>query len=227
MQACSFTEADNAASFIKCYMNKCFKKVLNIIIVLTLILTISIPSFGFFYFYYPSKDGSGETIMVTGDSYAGYFATYESGNDYNIIIFAEAAKSTKENYDMMKLAINSAPEIVVISIGVNDCNKHVTLEDFKNRMEELVSECKAMNKRVILHTYMDYDMDAFGDSKHVFLPSDYDNILKNVAKKYSNAFYVDMSDYNSNIFLQPDLIHYNKVFYDELYSRIRVALMLF
>ena len=208
-------------------MNKCFKKVLNIIIVLTLILTISIPSFGFFYFYYPSKDGSGETIMVTGDSYAGYFATYESGNDYNIIIFAEAAKSTKENYDMMKLAINSTPEIVVISIGVNDCNKHVTLEDFKNRMEELVSECKAMNKRVILHTYMDYDMDAFGDSKHVFLPSDYDNILKNVAKKYSNAFYVDMSDYNSNIFLQPDLIHYNKVFYDELYSRIRVALMLF
>ena len=128
---------------------------------------------------------------------------------------------------MMKLAINSTPEIVVISIGVNDCNKHVTLEDFKNRMEELVSECKAMNKRVILHTYMDYDMDAFGDSKHVFLPSDYDNILKNVAKKYSNAFYVDMSDYNSNIFLQPDLIHYNKVFYDELYSRIRVALMLF
>lgn len=227
MLECNFTEADNAASFIKCYMNKCFKKVLNIIIVLTLILTISIPSFGFFYFYYPSKDGSGETIMVTGDSYAGYFATYESGNDYNIIIFAEAAKSTKENYDMMKLAINSAPEIVVISIGVNDCNKHVTLEDFKNRMEELVSECKAMNKRVILHTYMDYDMDAFGDSKHVFLPSDYDNILKNVAKKYSNAFYVDMSDYNSNIFLQPDLIHYNKVFYDELYSRIRVALMLF
>lgn len=208
-------------------MNKCFKKVLNIVIVFVLVIIIKIPSYGFFYFYYPSKDGSGETIMVTGDSYAGYFATYESGNDYNIIIFAEAAKSTKENYDMMKLAIKSAPEIVVISIGVNDCNKHVTLEDFKNRMEELVSECKAMNKRVILHTYMDYDMDAFGDSKHVFLPSDYDNILKNVAKKYSNAFYVDMSDYNSNIFLQPDLIHYNKVFYDELYSRIRVALMLF
>lgn len=208
-------------------MNKCFKNIFNIIIVFVLVVTMIMPSFGFFYFYYPSKDGSGETIMVTGDSYAGYFATYESGNDYNIIIFAEAAKSTKENYDMMKLAINSAPEIVVISIGVNDCNKHVTLEDFKNRMEELVSECKAMNKRVILHTYMDYDMNAFGDSKHVFLPSDYDNILKNVAKKYSNTFYVDMSDYNSNIFLQPDLIHYNKVFYDELYSRIRVALMLF
>ena len=208
-------------------MNKCFKKVLNIVIVFVLVIIIKIPSFGFFYFYYPSKDGSGETIMVTGDSYAGYFATYESGNDYNIIIFAEAAKSTKENYDMMKLAINSAPETVVISIGVNDCNKHVTLEDFKNRMEELVSECKSMNKKVILHTYMDYDMDAFGDSKHVFLPSDYDNILKNVAKKYSNAFYVDMSDYNNKIFLQPDLIHYNQVFYDELYSRIRVALMLF
>ena len=209
------------------YMNKCFKKVLNIVIVFVLVIIIKIPSFGFFYFYYPSKDGSGETIMVTGDSYAGYFATYESGNDYNIIIFAEAAKSTKENYDMMKLAIKSAPEIVVISIGVNDCNKHVTLEDFKNRMEELVNECKSMNKKVILHTYMDYDMDAFGDSKHVFLPSDYDNILKNVAKKYSNAFYVDMSDYNNKIFLQPDLIHYNQVFYDELYSRIRVALMLF
>ena len=102
-----------------------------------------------------------------------------------------------------------------------------TFPEANYRMEELVSECKSMNKKVILHTYMDYDMDAFGDSKHVFLPSDYDNILKNVAKKYSNAFYVDMSDYNNKIFLQPDLIHYNQVFYDELYSRIRVALMLF
>ena len=208
-------------------MNKCFKRFLNIIIVFTLVLTICIPSFGFFYFYYPSKDGSGETIMVTGDSYAGYFATYESGKDYNIIIFAEAAKSTKENYEVMKTAIKAPPNIIIISIGVNDCNKHVTLEDFKNRMEELVSECKSMNKKVILHTYMDYDMDAFGDSKHVFVPSDYDNILKNVAQKYNNAFYIDMSDYNNKIFLQPDLIHYNKVFYDILYDRISTALMLF
>ncbi|MBR0038756.1 MAG: SGNH/GDSL hydrolase family protein [Lachnospiraceae bacterium] len=208
-------------------MNKCFKNIINIIIVFVLVVTMIMPSFGFFFFYYPSKDGSGETIMVTGDSYAGYYATYESGKDYNILIYAEAAKSTKENYDMMKLAIKAAPSTVIISIGVNDCNKHVTLEDFKNRMEELVSECKSMNKRVILHTYMDYDMDAFGDAKHVHMPSDYDDILKNVAKKYSNAFYIDMSDYNSKAFLQPDLIHYNSVFYDVLYDRISTALMLF
>ena len=208
-------------------MNRFLKKITNIIIVIALVLIMVMPSFGFFYFYYPSKDGNGDTIMVTGDSYAGFFASYESGKEHNIVIFAEAAKSTRENYEMMKTAIDAPPNIVIISIGVNDCNKHVGLEEFKNRMEELVSECKSKNKRVILHTYMDYNMDAFGDPKHVFMPSDYDNILKNVAQKYKNAFYIDMSDYNSNAFLQPDLIHYNRVFYDILYDRISTALMLF
>lgn len=208
-------------------MRMCFKKVFKIITIFILVISIAMPSFGFFFFYYPSKDGSGETIVLTGDSYAGFFATYESGKDYNILIYAEAAKSTKENYNIMKLAINAAPNIVIISIGVNDCNKHVTLDDFKNRMEELVSECKLNNKRVILHTYMNYDTEAFGDPKHVFEASDYDKILRNVAEKYSNAFYIDMSDYNKDEFLQFDRIHYNIVFYDELYRRIRTALMLF
>ena len=204
-----------------------FKRIGVFFLMVFMIFSMTIPTFSYFLMYYPSKDGTGDTILLTGDSYAGYFATFEQSKDLNILIYAQAAQSTKENYAMMKEAIDAYPQVVVISVGVNDYNKHVSPEDFKNQMEELVSECRAKNKKVILHTFMDYDIDAFGDPRHVYEISDYDNALRKVAEKYNNAFYIDMSDYNSSYFLQPDRIHYNQVFYDELYRRILTALLLF
>ena len=204
-----------------------FRRIRVFFLMVIIIISMTIPTFGYFLMYYPSKDGTGDTILLTGDSYAGYFATFESSKDLNILIYAQAAQSTKENYAMMKEAIDTYPSIVVISVGVNDYNKHVSPVDFRNQMEELVSECRAKKKKVILHTFMNYDVDAFGDSRHVYEISDYDDALKKVAEKYENAFYIDMSDYNSSNYLLPDRIHYNKVFYDELYRRILTALLLF
>lgn len=213
-------------------MKKSFLIKVNIFIMsilLTVVLSI-VPNYSYFLSYYPAKNISTRTVLVTGDSYAGYFATYECLQDYNILIYADAGKTTRENYDMMKEAINTFPDVVIISIGVNDHSKHISPLEFKYRMEDLVSECKGMNKKVILHTYMNYDTeafsDAFGDAKKVFEISEYDNALKDVAKKYSNAFYIDMSDYNDEKYLMIDRIHYNKVFYDELYNRISTALLI-
>ena len=182
-----------------------------------------------FFNFYPARDANDDTIVVTGDSYAGYFATYECSKDYNILIFAEAGKSTKENYDIMKAAVSLYPSTIIISVGVNDHNKNESPSDFKQRIETLVKLCKFYNKKVILHTYMNYDTEIYSDDsmEREFDVSDYDKILKDIGSNYNNAFYIDMSDYDKEEYLQEDKIHYNKMFYDELYNRITTAIMLF
>lgn len=208
-----------------------FSKI-NIVIVLTSLLNVLVFSNAFgkpFFRYYPGKDVNDETIIVTGDSYAGYFASYECNKDYNIIIYAEAGRSTKENYEMMLNAVGLYPKTVVVSLGVNDHNKNEAPSDFKTRIEELVKLCKRHNKRVILHTYMDYGPAFAKKDKTVlsFEVQEYDEILKDIGSRYSNAFYIDMSDYEKEQYLQADKIHYNTLFYDELYNRITTAMMLF
>lgn len=184
-------------------------------------------NYSYFFSFYPAENAESKVIVITGDSYAGYFAGFECYKDYNFLIYADAGKSTKENFDMMKEAVNAYPDTVIISLGVNDHNKHEKPEDFSNRIEELILMCKENQKKVILHTYMIYDDDEFDGAKSIYTVVDYDNELKRLGKKYSNTFYIDMSDYNNEIFWQEDRIHYNKIFYDELYSRISTALMLF
>lgn len=199
-------------------------------IVLALILTIILltkPTYSFYLSFYPAGNDDGRVIMVTGDSYAGFFAGFECLRDYNFLIYADAGKSTKENFEMMKAAVNDYPDTVIISLGVNDHNKLETPEDFGKRIEELILICKEKHKRVILHTYMSYDDAEFSGSKNIYSVSDFDDELKRLGKKYNNTFYIDMSDYNSEVFWQEDKIHYNKLFYDELYNRITTALMLF
>jgi lysophospholipase L1-like esterase len=208
-----------------------FSKI-NIVIVLASLLNVLVFSNVFgkpFFSYYPAKDANDETIIVTGDSYAGYFASYECNKDYNIIIYAEAGRSTKENYEMMLNAVDLYPKTVVISLGVNDHNKNESPSDFKTRIEEIVKICKRRNKRVVLHTYMDYGpvLEKEDKTESGFDVQEYDEILKDIGSRYNNVFYIDMSDYEKEQYLQADKIHYNTLFYDELYNRMTTAMMLF
>lgn len=177
--------------------------------------------------FYPARNDNSEIVLITGDSYAGYFAAYECLQDYGILIYADAGKSTKENFEMMKEAVNTFPDTVIISIGVNDHNQNVSPEEFKNRIEELVHISEIQNKRIILHTYMNYDLSCIGDPQKMYNVIEYDRALKDIAEKHKSTFYIDMSDYNNDAYLQSDRIHYNKTFYDALYSRVATALFLF
>ena len=208
-------------------LNKLFKKI-KIIFIISFVLVVGFvkPNYSFFVDYYTSNNVDAPLIMLTGDSYAGYLATYEAYKDLNILIYAQAGKTTEDNFNMMQMAINTMPKIVVISIGVNDHSQNIKLEDFKNRISYLVNECRQKTKKVILHTYMEYDEEEFGDGMAIYDVKDYDNILRDIAESNSNTFYIDMSDYNDQKYLQDDRIHYNKVFYDELYNRLTTAIML-
>lgn len=209
-------------------MRYSFFSKINIVLVLILVTILSVkPTYSFYLSFYPAGNDNGKVIMLTGDSYAGFFAGFECLRDYNFLIYADAGKSTKENFEMMRMAVNDYPNTVIISLGVNDHNKLEIPSDFGRRIEELILICKENHKKVILHTYMNYDTKEFDGSKNTYSVSDYDDELKRLGEKYNNTFYIDMSDYNNEIFLQEDRIHYNKVFYDELYNRISTALMLF
>lgn len=176
-------------------------------------------------FYKTNKENS-DTITVIGDSYAGWFAGFESFKDYNIAIYANAGKSTEVNFEMMEDGFKSDSEIYIISIGVNDHANNVEINDFKDRIETLIKTCSKNGKRVLLHTYMDY-IHEYPDIFYLHTEKDYDKVLRDLGDKYLNAYYVDMRDFNNPIFLQEDKIHYNNVFYDALYTRICDALKRF
>ena len=218
----------------------------NIALVLFAVLLIKTPAYSYFYAKYKAGNNSNDYITVTGDSYAGWFASYEAHRDYNMYVYADAGKSTEENLKVMEDAIDSESNVILISIGVNDHNKRIPLDEFKYRMSYLIETCALKNKKVLLHTYMDYILPdiagtvvstnvstATGSNLRVadnlrpqYKVTDYDDELRELGRKYKNAFYIDMSDYNYGLFLQDDKIHYNKLFYDALYERVKMAIML-
>ena len=201
------------------------KKIL--ISVVLFVTFISMCSFvNYFREFYENDEPNSETITVIGDSYAGYFAGYESFRDYNIDIYARAGQSTEVNYLMMQDGFKADSMVYVISIGVNDHTNNIDLDKFRERIESLIKVCAKNGKRVILHTYMNY-IHEFPVEYYKYKESDYDKILRELGNKYINAYYIDMSDYNNEIYLQDDHIHYNKIFYDELYNRMKTALTKF
>ena len=206
---------------------KVFKRVLAVALAFSVFLSInSFAEITYFKQYYENDKPNSETITVIGDSYAGYFAGFESFRDYNIEIYARAGQSTEVNYVMMQDGFKADSMVYVISIGVNDHTHSVDLDEFRDRIESLIKVCAKNGKRVILHTYMNY-IHEYPEEMYKYKESDYDKILRELGDKYINAYYIDMSDYNNKIFLQDDHIHYNKAFYDELYNRMVVALKQF
>lgn len=206
---------------------KVFKRVLAVALAFSVFLSInSFAVITYFKQYYENDEPNSETITVIGDSYAGYFAGYESYRDYNIEIYARAGQSTEVNYLMMQDGFKADSMVYVISIGVNDHTNNVDLDEFRDRIESLIKVCAKNGKRVILHTYMNY-IHEYPEEMYKYKESDYDKILRELGNKYINAYYVDMSDFNNEIFLQEDHIHYNKIFYDELYNRMCAALKKF
>lgn len=45
-------------------------------------------------------------------------------------------------------------------------------------------------------------------------------IIRQLCSEYYNAYYIDVKDLESPIYISDDNIHYNTLFYDELYNRL-------
>ena len=211
------------------FLNNRFKIGLYLYTFVILIIYAKV-SFGF-YEYYETNPNSSNSIAVTGDSYAGFLASFESYKNHNIYVYAVAGRPIKMNYDIMMTAIDSPSNYMVVSIGVNDYVAQTNIDEFKLLLDQFVVLCEERQKKVIFHTYMDFDKAmieaVMPEDYFVFKISDYDNSIKEVVNQHKNAYYINMSDYNDQVYLQEDRIHFNSIFYDELYDRISMRILLF
>lgn len=207
--------------------NKFVKKLMCIILSLILLIALSTESFCIFeYSMFPARDGAGEVnITIAGDSYAGYFSQYEKGKDYNFLVFANAGFNTEHNYSIMMESIDAISTIIFIAVGVNDQRDNIPPSEFKHRMTMLALKAKEAGKIIFFHTYMIYDYSVYSMlAPRLYNIAEYDAALRSVANNYSNVYYVDMSEFNQRNFWQSDGLHYNKVFYDELYRRMKLII---
>ena len=80
------------------------------------------------------------------------------------------------------------------------------------------------NKNVYFHSYLKYFSNNYNQKK--FSSIQYDSIIRQVCNDYSNAYYVDVKDLETPYYISDDNIHYNELFYDELYKRLLTTILL-
>lgn len=158
-------------------------------------------------------------IGLVGDSFAGYYGIFEGSDPIAYYVFDVPTIKDKLNIELFLRAIlDPKVKYVLLCTGVNDFAYCVNPIDFESDLMAYAIECKKYNKYLFLHTYM---MTPKVEKNDIGLGADaYDNALKNVARDYSNVFYIDMHEFENVIYLQDDSIHYKKEFYDSLRNKI-------
>ena len=172
------------------------------------------------YFDMPSgpvvlKDMS---LIVTGDSFAGKFCDMESNRDLKVIPYAIAGQTIDQNKIIMAQALNFDEKNVMFSIGVNDMYVETYPFSFESVLRELMVIAEFNKKNVIMHSYLRFFSENYYEKK--FDAFMYDSIIRKICNEYENAYYIDVHDLERQEYISEDLMHYNKLFYDELYNRV-------
>lgn len=198
-------------------------KVLKIFIILVFItsdILFASNIYNPFYFNLPSgpmalKDIS---LIVTGDSFAGKFCDLESNRDLKVIPYAIAGNTIDQNKIIMAEALNFPQKNVMFSIGVNDMYVETFPYNFESVLRELMVIAEFNKKNVIMHSYLRFFSENYYEKR--FDAFMYDSIIKKICNEYANAYYIDVHDLERQEYISEDLMHYNKLFYDELYNRV-------
>lgn len=157
-------------------------------------------------------------LIVTGDSFAGKFCEYEEYRDLTLITHARAGIPVVNNWDIMSEAMNFNHKNVLISIGVNDQFFETPPYMFESKLRFILNLALSKDKNVIFHSYLKY-FSTIHDEKR-FNSRIYDGIIRRLCSEYPNTKYIDCFDLESERYISEDNMHYNKLFYDELYKRV-------
>ena len=158
-----------------------------------------------------------DSIVITGDSFAGKFCEYESDRELTLIPYAIAGRTTIQNQIIMAEALNMPYNRVLISIGVNDQYMGTMTYEFEQILRSLLNIARVYGKKVYFHSYLKYFLDVY-DTRY-FNAIDYDNVIKMLCDEYENATYIDVHDLELPMYISEDKIHYNELFYNKLYDR--------
>ena len=180
------------------------------------------------YYNYVPKSGpivlNDSSIVVTGDSFAGKFCDLESNKDLLIIGYARAGQTIDQNKVIMAEALNQKEKNVLISIGVNDQYMETPPYRFEYVMRSLLNIAVMNKKNVYLHSYLKYFSNTYNIRR--FSAIEYDLIIRQLCSEYYNAYYIDVKDLENPMYISEDYIHYNSLFYDELYKRLINAMLI-
>ena len=195
----------------------------KITLVLTFVLLLNFVCFAEtnYYNFTPNigpivlKDSS---IVVTGDSFAGKFCEYEKDKDLYVMGYARAGHTIDDNKIIMAQALNFNEKNVLISIGVNDQYMQTPPYRFESVLRSLLNISVFNQKTVFFHSYLKYFSDSYGRRR--FSAIEYDMIIRELCSEYDNVYYIDVKDLENPKYISEDNIHYNSLFYDELYKRL-------
>lgn len=157
-------------------------------------------------------------VVVTGDSFAGKFFEYEKNKELKLVPYARAGRTIDENKIIMAEALNHKEKNILISIGVNDQFMETPLYRFESVLRSLLNISIYNNKNVYFHSYLKYFSNTYIAKR--FNSADYDAIIRQLCTEYYNAHYIDVKDLETPYYISEDNIHYNSMFYDELYKRL-------
>ena len=96
------------------------------------------------------------SIIVTGDSYAGAFYLYEHEKKYNMAELAMPNRTIIENEHLINNSLMSTSKYVLLSTSVNDFREKTDLNRFEDELRRFANLATTNSKILFLHTYMNY-----------------------------------------------------------------------
>ena len=182
-----------------------------------LTLTISVSCFA------SHAIGPGElserTFAIVGDSYAGYFYTFLGSEGLEYYVFPTAGIDNNVNLSIFKTCIERGnSRYILFCSGVNDYIFETSPKVFENHLREMVKLADKNHKYIFFHTYMNFPNAS--ERKDQYVITAYNEVYQRLAKEYSNAYYIDMSNLETNHYAFGDGLHYGKMFYETLHAKL-------
>lgn len=182
-----------------------------------LILTIFISSFS------TLAIGPGEqneqTIAVVGDSCANFFYTFLGSENLEYYVFPTNGIDNEVNLSIFKTCIERGnSRYILLCQGINDYALKTDPQVYENNLRDMVKLADRNHKYIFFHTYMNYSNAAKRNDQYIITA--YNAIYQKLANEYSNAYYIDMSNLETKHYAFGDGLHYGKIFYETLYSKL-------
>ena len=162
-------------------------------------------------------------ISVAGDSYAGYFVKYLQFSGDILTEYALPQRTLEQNLPIMLNACKSLDPILVIAVGVNEYLYGIDPMTFKETYKLILDTATLYKKQVFTFTFMHFPKEN-NLSNSQYRISDYNDVIVELSNQYDIVRFIDMSMYETNEYIQGDMIHYNEKFYNKLYNNIKAYL---
>lgn len=160
-----------------------------------------------------------QTIAIVGDSYAGYLYTFLGSDGLEYYVFPTAGIDNAVNLSIFKAAIErSNSRYILFCSGVNDYVLETSPQVFENHLRDMIKLAGRNHKYIFFHTYMNFPNAAARKDQYII--TSYNDIYQKLAKEYSNVNYIDMSNLETKHYAFGDGLHYGKIFYETLYSKL-------